>query len=164
MAGGAIASGPVDSFIIYNDHAVRFESKVQRGTTDEACDTWVGRLDYKGYGVFWDGSHEGKAHVWAWEQEHGPVPSGLELDHLCRDRSCVKTLHLESVSHAENMRRSSPATKTHCKRAHPYAVYGYVNKQGRRCCGICDQIRYRQSSRGQAVKNPRNVDIFKPKW
>lgn len=44
-----------------------------------------------------------------WETVHGPVPDGLELDHLCRQRDCVNPAHLEPVTHAENMRRSSVA-------------------------------------------------------
>lgn len=49
------------------------------------------------------------AHKVQWETVHGPVPDGLELDHLCRQRDCVNPAHLEPVTHAENMRRSSVA-------------------------------------------------------
>jgi hypothetical protein len=41
----------------------------------------------------------------------------LELDHICRVRNCVNPDHLEPVTHAENMRRSSN-WRTHCKRGH----------------------------------------------
>ena len=38
----------------------------------------------------------------------GPIPPGLEIDHLCRVRSCVNPDHLETVTHAENIRRAAP--------------------------------------------------------
>jgi len=44
-------------------------------------------------------------HVWFWEELHGPVPDGFELDHLCRNRGCVNPAHLEKVTHEENVRR-----------------------------------------------------------
>jgi hypothetical protein len=49
------------------------------------------------------------AHVVMYERHVGLVPDGLELDHLCRNTSCVNPSHLEPVTHAENMRRSSVA-------------------------------------------------------
>jgi hypothetical protein len=44
-------------------------------------------------------------HVWFWEELHGPVPDGFELDHLCRNRGCVNPDHLEVVTHEENVWR-----------------------------------------------------------
>lgn len=45
------------------------------------------------------------AHRVAYELAMGRVPAGMEVDHLCRVRLCVRPDHLEAVSHAENMRR-----------------------------------------------------------
>lgn len=46
-----------------------------------------------------------RAHRWVYEQHKGPIPEGMELDHLCRNPICVNPDHLEPVTHAENMRR-----------------------------------------------------------
>jgi DNA-binding XRE family transcriptional regulator len=69
------------------------------------CHIWTGSLNHAGYGRAWGG----QAHRVAWERANGPVPEGLELDHLCRVRACVNPDHLEPVSRQENMRRSSIA-------------------------------------------------------
>lgn len=65
------------------------------------------------------------AHRYAYEIAYGPIPDGLEIDHLCRNPICVNPNHLEAVSHQENMRRSlSPtglnAAKDTCKHGHPF--------------------------------------------
>jgi hypothetical protein len=124
---------------IRGDAERRFNAKVQ--PADDGCLLWLGARGDTGYGTFWDGIRDRRAHVWAWERENGTVPGGLELDHLCRHRSCVNPAHLEAVTHAENMKRSAPATKLRCIRDHVYAEHGYVNSQGRRVCRLCDDIR-----------------------
>ena len=55
------------------------------------------------------------AHKAYYEDRYGVVPKGMELDHLCRVRSCVNPTHLEPVSHAENMRRGAVAKLTHAQ-------------------------------------------------
>jgi hypothetical protein len=58
------------------------------------------------------------AHIWSYERYVGPVPDGLELDHLCRTPICCNPSHLEPVTHLENMRRSITATAKRCRRGH----------------------------------------------
>lgn len=67
-------------------------------------------VDHRGYGrTKRDGKHR-QAHVAMWVDRHGPVPPGLELDHLCRITQCCNPEHLEAVTPTENKRRSR-ATK-----------------------------------------------------
>lgn len=72
---------------------------------ESGCWLWTAATTPTGYGQFrfHDGSRA--AHRLAYEQMVGPIPDGLELDHLCRVRNCVNPDHLEPVTHAENLRR-----------------------------------------------------------
>ena len=71
------------------------------------CWRWTGTRDRSGYGQMkYQGRRPG-AHRVSYELFVGPVPEGLELDHLCRSPECVRPDHLEPVTHAENMRRQS---------------------------------------------------------
>lgn len=48
-------------------------------------------------------------HRYLYERANGPVPVGLELDHLCRQRDCVNPEHLQPVTTAVNSRRGRQA-------------------------------------------------------
>ena len=98
--------------------APRFWSKVLRGA-DSACWPWLGALQAGrgegAYGLFavkrgdrWCGT---TAHRVAYELTHGSAPSGLEIDHLCRNRRCCNPAHLEAVTRTENQRRGQVARK-----------------------------------------------------
>lgn len=103
----------------------RFWAKVERGAESE-CWPWVASVTSTGYGALGSGGRsEPKvyAHRVSYELNVGPIPAGLEIDHLCRNRRCVNPAHLEPVPHRENtLRGESPvavnAAKTHCVRGH----------------------------------------------
>jgi hypothetical protein len=76
------------------------------------CWIWQRQKNPKGYGqTSWKGRTQ-PAYVVLYEREHGSVPTGMQLDHLCRQRACVNPAHMEPVSPAENVRRSRVAKLT----------------------------------------------------
>lgn len=76
------------------------------------CHIWQRSCNDEGYGSKWDGKRLRPAHVLAWESEHGPVPAGMELDHLCRVHSCIRPDHLEPVTSMVNAQRGASAKLT----------------------------------------------------
>ena len=71
------------------------------------CWLWTGFLDWKGYARFREKGQKYLAHRWTYELFNNcTIPSGLQVDHLCRHRNCVNPAHLELVSRTENLRRS----------------------------------------------------------
>lgn len=105
------------------------------------CVYWTGPLNRDGYGNCSGLS----AHKVVYESLVGPVPAGLELDHLCRVRACVNPAHMEPVTHAENMRRSAPAQKRACANGHLYdAANTYIRTNGGRDCRACGRDRVRR--------------------
>lgn len=79
------------------------------------CHVWQLSVGVKGYGGEYDTNRRRMvaAHILAWERVNGPVPTGHELDHLCKQRDCVRVDHLQVVTHAENVRRGSKTTVTY---------------------------------------------------
>lgn len=78
-----------------------------RVDNETGCWVWTGPDDGKGYGFFsvpYEGEH--RSHRAFWVRHRGAIAPDLELDHLCRNPSCVNPDHLEPVTHAENMRRA----------------------------------------------------------
>lgn len=80
----------------------RFWATVDRSGGPEACWPWLAYRGKKGYGY----TRSTTAHRLAWLFTGRRIPHGLELDHLCRNPSCVNPSHLEPVTHAENLRRA----------------------------------------------------------
>ena len=107
------------------------------------CIIWAGALTQDGYGkLSWNRKRSRLAHRAAWEEIHGPVPIGLELDHLCRVRACVNPDHLEAVTHRENILRgegiaAQAARQQTCVHGHPFTS---LNGKGHRRCATCQAI------------------------
>jgi hypothetical protein len=73
------------------------------------CWLWTGSLNNSGYGSLQVGDRALGAHVFAYQLMVGPIPKGLEPDHLCFVRRCVNPGHLEPVTRRENLRRAVAA-------------------------------------------------------
>lgn len=91
----------------------------------ENCWEWTGTTSNRGYGYIYVAGRYVPAHRASYEIFRGPIPDGMTLDHLCRNRRCVNPHHLEIVSGRENTLRGVGPTaanskKTHCIHGHPF--------------------------------------------
>ena len=127
----------------------RFWAKVDRRGPDE-CWPWLAYHDHHGYASFRFQGHMRPAYRYAYLLLHGSIPAGLELDHLCRNRGCVNSAHLEAITHRENLLRgvgvpARNAARTHCPKGHSYDLLNTINtsqrKSGGRRCRACGRER-----------------------
>ena len=136
--------------------AERIQEKIEVDPAS-GCWLWTGSLGGGGYASISIGKR-GRAlvHRLSYEMHKGPIPEGLQIDHLCRVRRCVNPDHLEPVTHAQNARRGSLATKTHCKNGHEYTPENTrISKDGSRHCRACGREAYwqrRDRVRGQRME------------
>lgn len=124
----------------------------------DGCWRWHGALQPTGYGMLWNGRRPEQAHRVAYKLFIGEIPDGCEIDHICRNRSCVNPSHLRAVSHRENMRVSDTpmgrnARKTSCKRGHHLAGNNLRHINGTRQCRECMNLRARLAKFRKRTKN-----------
>lgn len=122
---------------------------------ETGCWQWQGSINDGGYGYFRKGPRGAvqrfTAHRAIYELVVGPIPPGMDLDHLCRLRSCVNPEHLEPVTRQVNLLRGIGwaglhAAQTHCRHGHEFTPENTIHRarlpHGREC-RMCDTLRKR---------------------
>lgn len=145
-----------------------FAERVWRNTirTETGCWEWIANRNPGGYGIMHVGSRStGRgmrfAHRVVYEMFVEPIPEGLEIDHLCRNRACCNPAHLEPVTNRENQRRApnSPMNRTHCPSGHPYDEANTYWYDGRRYCKACNREQVKK--RNERRRQQRTQDVEK---
>lgn len=119
----------------------RLLSKVK---VEGECWTWQGYRLPGGYGQIGVGARRMRlAHRVSYVVFKGNIPDGLEIDHICRNTSCINPHHLEAVTSSTNARRGNTiarknAAKTHCKHGHEFTAENTILHKGKyRNCKTC---------------------------
>lgn len=120
----------------------RFWDKV-----DQSGECWVWTATKRrGYGRFYLDGKPRQAHRVSYELANGPIPEGLVIDHLCRNKTCVRPAHLRATTQQINV-LSAPTiiaeqvARNVCNAGHPYSG---IDKRGYRICHQCDARRHRE--------------------
>lgn len=123
----------------------KYEASFKREAT--GCLVWTRAQNGVGYGVISLGGRLVYVHRHAYEERYGPIPDGLEIDHLCRNRACAEPTHMEAVTNRENVLRGAGPTarearQTHCIHGHEFTLKNtHIRRNGSRRCRACGRIR-----------------------
>lgn len=111
---------------------------------NSGCWLWTENWNRGGYGTVYVSAARRQimAHRHSYEISVGPIPEGLEIDHLCRQRCCVNPQHLEPVTQRENILRMAQALERernfHCRNGHKRTEENtFVKPNGARVCNEC---------------------------
>ena len=108
---------------------------------ENGCWIWQGAVRAGGYGHIGIDGRRVAAHRASWELYRGPIPEGLQIDHLCRVRNCVNPDHLEPVTQAENVRRGMSPTAVAAREKRCFKGHSmedpWIGGDGKRRCRIC---------------------------
>lgn len=128
----------------------------------DACWPWPYRVTADGYGVVSAYGGTRKAYRAAYTELVGPIPEGLHIDHLCRNKLCVNPRHLEPVTQQENNRRRwEHDRRDTCKHGHPWTpentkVIRHRDGNTARWCRRCGIIRTTEHRRRKAAEKKKS--------
>lgn len=138
-----------------------YESMLRRVKKTDSCWEWQGAIKPNGYGQATLTVSPGKIkNFYAHRFFMSEIPDGLEVDHLCHNRSCVRLDHMETVDHRTNMNRKDPdnikGLSDHCGAGHKYTPENtHWRKNGFRLCMECKRIRERRNRNGKRNNDSR---------
>jgi DNA-binding MarR family transcriptional regulator len=127
-------------------HGLSLAEKIERYSIPEpnsGCLLWMGAIAH-GYGQVRHGAARLMAHRASYELERGPIPDGLVLDHLCRNKACINPRHLEPVTNGENVLRgfwksTGKNVRNSFRCGHPLVPSNLYRYGGSRVCRICNK-------------------------
>lgn len=130
---------------------------------ENGCWEWVGTTVSSGYGHIWVNGKHAMSHRHVYELHRGPIPPGLNLDHLCRNRKCVRPDHLEPVTHRENVLRGCGATAINARKV--TCAYGHPltdgESHGGRWCKQCLHRQQREYTEQHKARTKRRRQLRK---
>lgn len=120
----------------------RMQSKI--AIDENRCWNWLGAKNSRGYGQVSVAGVSKSIHRTTYAMLVGPIPDGLQIDHLCRNKSCCNPAHLEPVTAHVNTLRRPDVNKSHCIHGHELTEDNLIVRERRdgysmRNCRTCAQ-------------------------
>lgn len=113
-----------DSFVPMELHSKPLEERLKDDTERRGgCLIWTGGTVPRGYGYVGLRGKTVYIHRWVYEREHGAIPKGMVIDHICHMPSCVELSHLRLATYSENNSYRSgamPGSATGVRNVHPH--------------------------------------------
>ena len=135
----------------------RIWRQIEAPANSSCCWNWVGTLNPEGYGLtMWD-KRRRSAHCVSYTVLRGPIPIGLELDHLCRNTRCVNPWHLEAVTHRENTIRGTSPIAESARRTTCLKCGGPLTQRNKRGWRFCRPCTYEKDRAYRARRDARRA-------